>query len=65
MWLVGPTILLLFFPLYFRGEISYTATHVQSPGGGGGVIYLCQGFLPCMMPSMDGRRDGWMDGQVT
>jgi len=25
-------------------------------GGGGGVIYLCQGFLPCMMPSMD----GWM-----
>ncbi len=23
----------------------------------GGVIYLCQGFLPCMTPSMD----GWMD----
>ncbi len=23
----------------------------------GGVIYFCQGFLPCMMPSMD----GWMD----
>jgi hypothetical protein len=20
----------------------------------GGVIYFCQGFLPCMMPSMDG-----------
>jgi hypothetical protein len=27
-------------------------------GGWGGVIYLCQGFLLCMMPSMD----GWMDG---
>jgi hypothetical protein len=21
---------------------------------GGGVIYFCQGFLPYMMPSMDG-----------
>ncbi len=21
---------------------------------GGGVIYFCHGFLPCMMPSMDG-----------
>jgi hypothetical protein len=28
---------------------------------GGGVIYFCQGFLPCMMPSMDGRGDGWME----
>jgi hypothetical protein len=28
---------------------------------GGGVIYFCQGFLPCMMPSMDGWRDGWME----
>ncbi len=27
----------------------------------GGVIYFCQGFLPCMMPSMDGWRDGWME----
>jgi hypothetical protein len=27
---------------------------------GGGVIYLCQGFLPCMMPSMDGWMDGWV-----
>ncbi len=23
-----------------------------------GVIYFCQGFLHCMMPSMDGWRDG-------
>jgi hypothetical protein len=22
----------------------------------GGVIYFCQGFLPCMMPSMDGWK---------
>ncbi len=29
----------------------------------GGVIYFCQGFLPCMMPSMDGWRDEWMDGK--
>jgi len=28
---------------------------------GGGVIYLCQGFFPCMMPSMDGWWDGCMD----
>ncbi len=28
-----------------------------------GVIYFCQGFLPCMMPFMDGWRDGWMDGK--
>jgi hypothetical protein len=28
----------------------------------GGVIYFCQGFFPCMMPSMDGWRDRWMDG---
>jgi hypothetical protein len=27
---------------------------------GGGVIYFCQGFLPCMIPCMDGWRDGWM-----
>ncbi len=27
----------------------------------GRVIYFCQGFLPCMMPSMDGWRDGWME----
>jgi hypothetical protein len=27
----------------------------------GGVIYLCQGFFPCIMPSMDGWQDGWMD----
>jgi hypothetical protein len=25
----------------------------------GGVIYFCQSFLPCMMPSMD----GWMNGK--
>ncbi len=30
---------------------------------GGGLIYFCQGFLPCMMPSMDGWRDEWMDGK--
>ncbi len=30
----------------------------------GGVIYFCQGFLPCMMPSMDGWRDEWMDGKL-
>ncbi len=29
-------------------------------GGGGGVIYFYQGFLPFMMPSMDGWWDGWM-----
>ncbi len=27
----------------------------------GRVIYFCQGFFPCMMPSMDGWHDGWMD----
>jgi hypothetical protein len=27
----------------------------------GGVIYFCQGFLPCMMPSMDGWTDGSRD----
>jgi hypothetical protein len=31
----------------------------------GGVIYFCQGFLPSMMPSMDGWRDKWMDERVT
>ncbi len=31
-------------------------------GGGGGVICLCQGFLPCMMPSMDGWMDDGTDG---
>jgi hypothetical protein len=38
---------------------------------GGGVIYFCQGLLPCMMPSMDGwmegSRDaihGWMTGRM-
>jgi hypothetical protein len=30
----------------------------------GGLIYFCQGFLPCMMPSMDGWRDGWMTGRM-
>ncbi len=30
-----------------------------------GVIYFCQGFLPCMMPSMDGWRDRRMDERVT
>ncbi len=29
---------------------------------GGGVIYFCQGFFPCMMPSMNGWQDGRMDG---
>jgi hypothetical protein len=33
----------------------------NSNWGGGGIIYFCQGFLPCMMPSMDGWWDGWMD----
>jgi hypothetical protein len=28
----------------------------------GGIIYFCQGFFPCMMPSMDGWQDEWMDG---
>jgi hypothetical protein len=27
----------------------------------GGIIYFCQGFLPCMMTSMDGWIDGWLD----
>jgi hypothetical protein len=42
--------------------------------GWGEVIYFCQGFLPCMMPSMDGWmghvmpsmdgwRDRWIDGK--
>ncbi len=26
------------------------------------VIFFCQGFLPCMMPSMDGWQEGWMHG---
>jgi hypothetical protein len=29
-----------------------------------GVIYFCQGFLPCMMSSMDGWRDEWMDEKL-
>jgi hypothetical protein len=29
----------------------------------GGYLF-CEGFLPCMMPSMDGWRDGWMDGKL-
>jgi len=33
--------------------------------GGGGVIYFCQGFFSCMMPSIDGWQDGCMDGWVT
>jgi hypothetical protein len=28
----------------------------------GGFLNFYQGFLPCMMPSMDGCRDEWMDG---
>jgi len=28
------------------------------------VIYFCQGFLSCMMPSMDGWWDKWADGWV-
>jgi hypothetical protein len=28
---------------------------------GEGVIYLCQGLLLCMMPSMDGWRNEWME----
>jgi hypothetical protein len=27
------------------------------------VIYFCH-FFPCMIPSMDGRRDRWMDGKL-
>jgi hypothetical protein len=29
--------------------------------GGGGWGGFCQGFLSCMMPSMDEWRDGWME----
>jgi hypothetical protein len=29
----------------------------RQPHMHGRVIYFCQGFLPCMMPSMDGWRD--------
>jgi hypothetical protein len=30
----------------------------------GGYLF-CQGFLPCMMPSMDGWQvDGWMDRKL-
>ncbi len=28
------------------------------------VIYFYQGFLPCIIPSIDGWQDGWMDGWV-
>jgi hypothetical protein len=35
--------------------------HMRRRGWG---FYFCQGFLPCMMPSMDGWRDGWMDGKL-
>ncbi len=31
-------------------------------GGGGGGIFLFQGFFHCNIPTMDGWRDGWMDG---
>ncbi len=27
----------------------------------GGVIYFCESFFPCIMPSMDGWQDGWME----
>ncbi len=37
-------------PPWDRPCLSQTATHAR----GGGVYYFCQGFLPCMMPSMDG-----------
>jgi hypothetical protein len=30
----------------------------------GRVIYFCKGFLPRMMPSMDGWRNEWMDGRI-
>jgi hypothetical protein len=32
--------------------------------GGEGGSYFGPGFLPCMMPSMDGWRDEWMDGKL-
>jgi hypothetical protein len=35
--------------------------HSNTCTKGGVGIYFCQGFLPCMMPSMDGWRDGWME----
>jgi hypothetical protein len=41
-----------------RACLSWTGTHA----GGGGVIYFCQGFLSCMMPSMDGWWNRWIDG---
>jgi hypothetical protein len=28
----------------------------------GGLFIFCQDFFPCMMPSMDGWWDEWMDG---
>ncbi len=31
---------------------------------GRGVIYLWQGFLPCMMPSMDDGTNIWMDAWI-
>jgi hypothetical protein len=55
--------------------ISKSWGHPPPPGTGhafprqrhmrrGGVIYFCQGFLPCMMPNMDGWWDGWMNGKL-
>jgi hypothetical protein len=49
----------------FVADIDIKILGVPPPGPGmpfldsdtcteGGFIYFCQGFLPCMMPSMDG-----------
>jgi hypothetical protein len=42
--------------------LSKTATHAER--GAGGYLFL-PGFFPCMISSMDGWRNGWMEGRVT
>jgi hypothetical protein len=44
------------------GHAFPTQQHMRR--GGRGFIYFCQGFLPYMMPSMDGWRDEWMDEKL-
>jgi hypothetical protein len=35
--------------------------HIHRVGGGGSYLFLPGFSSPCMMPSMDGWRDGWME----
>jgi hypothetical protein len=43
---IGPKAQKKRIQLNLRGQFKF--------GRGWGIIYFCQGFLPCMMPSMDG-----------